>query len=138
MRNGSKKKLEVLVPFHRKNLSKFVEKSVCHGSHCKWSEYRMRPLCHRSHPWPNQLKWYSIIICVPESQNDQIQPQTLVYALIKSVKVINPTSNGIKYYEEFGSMDLNQVKCVIGRIMDCGRWAIVNRSTSSACMHATI
>ena len=82
-----------------------------------------------------------IIISVPESQNDQIQPQTLVYALIKSVKVINPTSNGIKYYEEFGSMefvDLNQVKCVIGRIMDRGRWAIVDRSTSSARMHATI
>ena len=20
---------------------------------------KMRPLCHRSHPWSNQLKWYS-------------------------------------------------------------------------------
>ena len=74
------------------------------------------------------------------SQNDQIPPQTLVYALIKSVKLINPTAaGGIKFYEDFGSMefvDLDQVKCVIGRIMDRGRWAIVDRSTSSAPIHA--
>jgi hypothetical protein len=59
----------------------------------------------------------------------------LVYALIKPVKLIDPTADGIKYYKDFGSMefiDLNQVKCVIGRIMDRGRWAIVDRSTSSA------
>ena len=66
-----------------------------------------------------------LIISVPESQNNQIQPQTLVYALIKSVKLINPTTaGGIKFYEGFGSMefiDLDQVKCVIGRIMDRGR-----------------
>jgi hypothetical protein len=59
----------------------------------------------------------------------------LIYVLIKSVKLINPTADGIKYYEGFGSMefiDLNQVKCVIEQIMNHGRWAIVNRSTSSA------
>jgi hypothetical protein len=64
----------------------------------------------------------------------------LVYMLIKSVKLINPTADGIKYYEGFGPMefvDLNQVKCVIGQIMDHGRWAIVDHSTSSACPHVT-
>ena len=58
-----------------------------------------------------------------------------IYALIKSVKLINSSADGIKYYKNFGSMefvDLNQVKCVIGRIMDHGRWAIVDRSTSFA------
>jgi hypothetical protein len=82
-----------------------------------------------------------LIINVPESQNDQIQPQTLVYALIKSVKLINPTAGEIKYFEDFGStefVDLDQVKCVIGRIMDRGRWAIVDRSTSSAQIHFSI
>ncbi|KAF8239424.1 hypothetical protein L208DRAFT_1237679 [Tricholoma matsutake] len=76
-----------------------------------------------------------LIINIPESQNDRVQPQTLVYALIKSVKLIDCTTDGIKYYANFGSMefvDLNQVKCVIGRIMDRGRWAIVDCSTSSA------
>jgi hypothetical protein len=76
-----------------------------------------------------------LIINIPESQNDRVQPQTLVYALIKSVKLIDSTADGIKYYENFGSMefvDLNQVKCVVGRIMDRGRWAIVDRSTSFA------
>ena len=79
-----------------------------------------------------------LIITVPESQDDQILPQTLVYALIKSVILINPTTDGIKYYEDFGPMefvDLNQVKCVIGWIMDHERWAIVDCSTYSACMH---
>jgi hypothetical protein len=59
----------------------------------------------------------------------------LIYALIKPVKLIDPTADGIKYYKDFGAMefiDLNQVKCVIGWIMDHGRWAIVDRSTSSA------
>jgi hypothetical protein len=76
-----------------------------------------------------------LIINIPESQNDRVHPQTLVYALIKSVKLIDSTADGIKYYENFGSMefvDLNQVKCVVGRIMDRGRWAIVDRSTSFA------
>jgi hypothetical protein len=42
--------------------------------------------------------------------------------------------DGIKYYENFGSMEfinLNQ-KCVVGQIMDRGRWAIVDRSMSFA------
>jgi hypothetical protein len=81
-----------------------------------------------------------LIISIPESENDQVQPQMLVYTLIKSVKLINPTADGIKYYKGFGSMefvDLNQVKCVIGWIMDRGRWAIVDRSTSSAWPHVT-
>jgi hypothetical protein len=76
-----------------------------------------------------------LIINIPESQNDRVHPQTLVYALIKSVKLIDSTADGIKYYENFGSMefvDLNQVKCVVERIMDRGRWAIVDRSTSFA------
>ena len=82
-----------------------------------------------------------LIITVSESQDDQILPQTLVYALIKSVILINPTTDGIKYYEDFGPMefvDLNQVKCVIERIMDRRRWAIVDRSTSSARIDVTI
>jgi hypothetical protein len=82
-----------------------------------------------------------LIVNVPESQDDHIQPQTLVYALIKSVILINPTADGIKYYENFGPMefvDLNQVKCIIGRIMDRGKWAIVDRSTSSAQIDVTI
>ena len=81
-----------------------------------------------------------LIISIPKSENDQVWPQMLIYTLIKSVKLINPTADGIKYYEGFGSMefvDLNQIKCVIGQIMDCGRQAIVNCSTSSAQPHVT-
>jgi hypothetical protein len=94
---------------------------------CRTSEFELRDFY-------GQLL-HLLIISIPESQNDRVQPQMLVYALIKSVKLIDPTVDGINYYEDFGSMefvDLDQVKCVIGRIMDCGRWAIVDRSTSSA------
>jgi hypothetical protein len=81
-----------------------------------------------------------LIISIPKLQNDRVQPQKHVYTLIKSVKLINPTTDGIKYYEDFGSMEvinLNQVRCVIGRIVDHGRWAIVDCSTSSARPHVT-
>jgi hypothetical protein len=48
--------------------------------------------------------------------------------------------DGIKYYKDFGFMefiDLNQMKCVIGQIMDCGRQAIVDCSISFAWPHVT-
>jgi hypothetical protein len=32
-------------------------------------------------------------------------------------------------------IDLNQVQCVVGRIFDRGKWAIVDRSTSVAEIH---
>lgn len=98
--------------FQRCSRSFLLGNSARHG--CLWKLNLVSPACNK------------------------IQPQTLVYAPIKSVKLTNPTTNGIKYYEDFSSMefvDLNQVKCVIGQIMDCKRWAIVDHSTSSLCMH---
>lgn len=106
----------------------------------KFAHQRRRTSKFELHNFYGQLLRL-LIVSIPESQDDQIQPQTLVYALIKSVKLINPTVDGIKYYEDFGPMefvDLNQVKCIIGRIMDCGRWAIVDCSTSeSSAIHVT-
>ena len=51
-----KKKLKVLVPFHRKNLSKLVEKSVCHGSHRKWSECRNATAVSQVTPLAESIK----------------------------------------------------------------------------------
>ena len=103
----------------------------------KFAHQRRRTSQFELHDFYGQLLRL-LIINVPMSQRDQIQPQTLVYALIKSVKLVNPTAGGIKYYGDFGSMEfvnLDQLKCVIGRIMDRGRWAIVDRSTSSTQIH---
>ena len=45
------------------------------------------------------------------------------------------------FYQATGPIifiDLNQIQCVIGRILDRGKWAIVDRSTSVAQMYDTL
>ncbi|KIL55189.1 hypothetical protein M378DRAFT_53490, partial [Amanita muscaria Koide BX008] len=65
---------------------------------------------------------------------DELQgstPTHWIYAVIQSVKVSEKDSSGIQYYKELGSImvvDLNVVQCVVGRIRDRNRWAIVDRS----------
>ena len=61
-------------------------------------------------------------------------PKHSSMCLSSQLNLTNTTTDGIKYYKDFGSMefvDLNQVKCVIEQIMDCGRWAIIDHSTSA-------
>ena len=43
--------------------------------------------------------------------------------------------DGIYYYEEFGVdevVDLEKVQCVVGRIKDRGKWALIDQSNSMA------
>jgi hypothetical protein len=43
--------------------------------------------------------------------------------------------DGIYYFKEFGLdevVDLETVKCVVGRIQDRGKWALIYRSDSMA------
>ena len=52
----------------KKNLSKFWLKILFVTSHNpSGPNVEMRPLCHKSHPWLNRLKWYSnsIILLYP-------------------------------------------------------------------------
>ncbi|KIL60634.1 hypothetical protein M378DRAFT_83455 [Amanita muscaria Koide BX008] len=63
--------------------------------------------------------------------SSQSTPTHWIYAVIQSVKVSEKDSSGIQYYKELGSImviDLNVVQCVVGRIRDRNRWAIVDRS----------
>ena len=71
-----------------------------------------------------------------------IEAQSLVYAVIDEIKVLD---RGTSLYGPFyqttgpiGFIDLNQVQCVIGRILDRGKWAIVDRSTSVAQIYHTL
>ena len=49
------------IPLHEKNLSKFWLKILFVTSHnTSGLNVKMRLLCHKSHPWLNQSKWYSI------------------------------------------------------------------------------
>ena len=79
---------------------------------------------------------------MPLSLDNGIEAQTLVYAIIDEIKVLDHETNfyGL-LYQATGSIvfiDLNQVQCVIGQILDQGKWDIVDRSTSVAQMYDTL
>jgi len=74
-----------------------------------------------------------VIIDIPHSPIHKIKAGSFIYALINQVKISEPTTNqfGVNYYEDFGPMefvDLNQIKCVVGRIKDRSKWSIIDRS----------
>jgi hypothetical protein len=74
-----------------------------------------------------------IIVDIPHSPIHNIEADSFVYAYINQVKILEPATNQcrINYYEELGPtefVDLNQIQCIVGRIKDCGRWSIVDRS----------
>ena len=59
------------------------------------------------------------------------QPTTLILAAIRTCADPELKDNGIYYYEREGRMevvDIRCVQCVIGRVADRGRWAIIDRS----------
>lgn len=56
--------------------------------------------------------------------------ETIMFAAIQTAP-ITCERNGIMYYKEMGPVevvDLNTVKCVVGRVHDRGEWAFVDRS----------
>ena len=73
------------------------------------------------------------MIDVPGSATNDIQAETYIYAAIHKAKTSELSNDHfqIQYYQNLGHIniiDLNQMKCVIGHIWDCGKWAIVDHS----------
>ena len=65
------------------------------------------------------------------------QPRRVVLAIISPRETTNETSLGIPYYTEPTkvtprAVDMNTLMCLVGRVMDRGRWAIVDRSGDMA------
>lgn len=66
------------------------------------------------------------------------QPIRVVLAVIDPRETTNETPLGIPYYTEPTKpvaprvVDVNTVMCLVGRIKDRGRWAIVDRSGDMA------
>ena len=61
------------------------------------------------------------------------EPTTVIVAVIREVKA--KLIDGIYYYEEFAVdevVDLETIQCVVGRIKDRGKWALIDRSDSMA------
>src|SRR5882724_9643755 len=59
------------------------------------------------------------------------EPTTLILAAIRTCADPELKDNGIYYYEREGRMevvDILCVQCIIGRVVDRGRWAIIDRS----------
>ena len=74
-----------------------------------------------------------VVIDVPASPHlNTAQAKTVLHTLIQSIKP--ERCSGITFYKELGpiySIDLNTVECVVGRVHDRGRWAIVDRAPIS-------
>ena len=66
------------------------------------------------------------------------QCKQVVVAIIDPRETTNETSLNIPYYTEptkpvaLRAVDMNTVMCLVGRIKDRGRWAIVDRSGDMA------
>ena len=76
-----------------------------------------------------------IVINIPPSPEHNIEAKSFIYAAIREVRISEPATDHcrINYYQDLGptvSVDLNQVKCVVGRIRDRDKWAIIDQSGS--------
>lgn len=83
-----------------------------------------------------------LIINIPPSPEHSIEAESLIYAAIHEVRISEPATDHcrINYYQRMGPtvlVDLNQVKCVVGRIWDRNKWAIIDRSGSLIQGHVT-
>jgi hypothetical protein len=83
-----------------------------------------------------------LIINIPPSPKHSIEAESFIYAAIHEVRISEPATDRcrINFYQHMGPtvlVDLNQVKCVVGRIWDRNKWAIIDRSGSLVQVHVT-
>jgi hypothetical protein len=77
---------------------------------------------------------------MPASPEHEITADSFIYTTTKQAKIMEPATDHcrINFYEELGPVemvDLNQVKCVVGCIWDCGKWAIIDQTDSLVQTH---
>lgn len=78
-----------------------------------------------------------LVVDIPSDDQQDIQHDIFIYAAIREANITEPANNHcpINYYKELGRIelvDLNQIQCLVGRIWDRNKWAIVDRSVSQA------
>ena len=84
-----------------------------------------------------QLKTILVIELPPGIAPSISQPKTVVLAIISPRETVIETRLGIPYYTEPTkvtprAVDMNTLMCLVGRIKDRGRWAIIDRSGDMA------
>ena len=82
------------------------------------------------------------VINIPASPQHEIREDSFIYAAIHQANISEPATDhcGINYYQQLGPVvvvDLSSVQCVVGRIRDHNKWAIVDRSGSLAQIHSS-
>jgi hypothetical protein len=82
-----------------------------------------------------QLQHIFVVQLAASKKLKLTQPMTLILAAIRACTHLQLEGNGIYYYDREGTMDVVDMKCVqclVGRVSDRDRWAIIDRSDNSA------
>jgi hypothetical protein len=85
-----------------------------------------------------ELQWVVKIDVPATPQLNLKEPQTLFFASVKQCNAIQ-SREGFWEYTKLGGLeavDIGLVQCVVGRILDRGKWVIIDRSGERA--HANI
>ncbi|KIL56887.1 hypothetical protein M378DRAFT_62534, partial [Amanita muscaria Koide BX008] len=120
----------VPLPMDGRDMSFFLKYQLCVDifAHIK----RRKPVFELRNFYGQLLR--IVIIDVPEAFQGS-QQKHWIYAIIQPVNITETGRFGTPYYQEMGPsefVDLNFVQCVIGRVRDRDRWAIVDRSGALA------
>jgi hypothetical protein len=101
----------------------------------KNANYRNRPVVLEPAIFFGQLQHIFVVQLTASKTLKLAKPETLILAAIRTCSDRRLEGNGIYYYTEEGRMevvDMSCVQCLVGRVSDRGRWAIIDRSESSA------
>jgi hypothetical protein len=70
---------------------------------------------------------------IPALDPELTSSSQVILAGIRNCKVTSKNGLGMSYYENFGRyevVDIECVQCVVGRVLDRGSWAIIDRTGS--------
>ncbi|KAJ3004976.1 hypothetical protein NUW54_g4552 [Trametes sanguinea] len=104
----------------------------------KNARYRNRPVILEKKTFYGQLRQILVLdLCpIPSAAPPLVQPTTLVLGAVRQALIESHHSTlDIHYYKKMGALDLVDiatVQCVVGRIVDRGRTAIIDRSGALA------
>ena len=96
----------------------------------KYAHQRRREPEFERHTFYGQLLRILVVkVSAEVSKSERLE--TVLLAVIRDVKVTSRDSTlNIVRYKEMGTLtvvDLKTVECIVGRVHDCGEWAIIDR-----------
>ncbi|OJT08402.1 hypothetical protein TRAPUB_690 [Trametes pubescens] len=104
----------------------------------KNARYRQRPVILEQKTFYGQLRHILVIKLgpVPSASPPQLHPSTLMLGAVRRCVIESDHHDlDIHYYKRFGALeiiDISTIQCLVGRVQDRGRFAIIDRSGSLA------